>query len=245
MTSQKRPLIGVSGSHNIADRQLFVRENYLQSVIDAGGLPFLLPQTGDEALANAMLDRMDGLLLCGGGDVDPARYGEETLPECGEADAQRDCFELLITRLALERGMPIFGICRGIQLLTVAMGGTLYQDIETQLGIERVRHEQKPPYNEPAHAVRFVPGGLLERITGMGEAQSNSMHHQSVKDAGPRLIVEGQSFDGVVEAVRAADTDDVFAVQYHPEYMAAQTEHAAKLFRYLVERAAAYAERRK
>ena len=244
MTSQKRPLIGVSGSRNVTERHHFVRENYMQSIIAAGGLPVLLPHTRDEALAAEMLDHLDGLLLSGGGDVNPARYGEEMIPACGEPDAQRDDFELLIGRLALERGMPIFGICRGIQLMTVLMGGTLYQDIETQLGIEHVRHDQKPPYNEPTHAVRFVPGGLLAQIVGAQEVQTNSMHHQCVKDAGPRLIVEGVSGDGVIEAVRAAHTDDVFAVQYHPEYMAAETEHAARLFDYHVARAKAYAERR-
>ena len=244
MTAQKRPLIGVSGSRNVTERHHFVRENYMQSVVAAGGLPMMLPHTRDEALALQMLDELDGLLLTGGGDVEPARYGEEKLPVCDEPDAQRDDFELLIGRLALERGMPVFGICRGIQLLTVLMGGTLYQDIETQLGIERIRHSQNPPYNEPAHAVRFVSGGLLERIAGAQEVRTNSMHHQCVKDAGPRLIVEGWSEDGVVEAVRAAHTDDVFAVQYHPEYMAAETEHAARLFRYHVECARAYAARK-
>ena len=244
MTSQKRPLIGVCGSHNVEALQLFVRENYLQSVIAAGGLPVLLPHTRDEALAAEMLDGLDGLLLSGGGDVDPARYGEEMIPACDEPDAQRDDFELLIGRLALDRGMPVFGICRGIQLLTVLMGGSLYQDIETQLGIERIRHQQEPPYESPVHSVRFIPDGLLAKITGAQEVRTNSMHHQAVKDAGPRLIVEGMSGDGVIEAVRAAHTDDVFAVQYHPEYMAAADEHAARLFRYLVQRSKAYAERR-
>ena len=244
MSAQKRPLIGVSGSRNIAERHHLVRENYMQSIIAAGGLPMLLPHTRDEALAAQMLDHLDALLLSGGGDVDPARYGEEMIPACGEPDAQRDDFELLIGRLALERGMPVFGICRGIQLLTVLLGGTLYQDIETQLHIERVCHEQTPPYDAPVHTVRFVKDGLLARITGAQEVQTNSMHHQSVKDAGPRLIVEGTSADGVIEAVRAVHTDDVFAVQYHPEYMTTQAEHAARLFGYLVERAKAYAARR-
>ena len=119
-----RPLIGISGSHNVADRQMFVRENYMQSVLRAGGIPVLLPEIEDEETAKAILDRLDGLLLAGGGDVLPSRYGEETLPACGEDDPQRDIFELLIIPMAIARNMPIFGICRGIQVLNVAMGGT-------------------------------------------------------------------------------------------------------------------------
>lgn len=240
-----RPLIGISGSHNVRDCQLFVRENYLQSVLNAGGLPVLLPHTADEAAASALLDKLDGLLLAGGGDVEPARYGEETRPECGEIDPQRDAFELLVTRLALERGMPVFGICRGIQMLCVTMGGTLYQDIEAQLHLLRARHEQEPPYDQPTHTVRFTEDGLFARIVGAQEVRTNSMHHQAVKDAGPNLIVEGRSEDGVVEAVRGARGDDVFAVQYHPEYMADGCAHAARLFEHLVHMAGRYAARKR
>ena len=117
-----RPLIGISGSHNIADRQMFVRENYMQSVLRAGGIPVLLPEIEDEETAKAILDRLDGLLLAGGGDVLPSRYGEETLPACGEDDPQRDIFELLIIPMAIARNMPIFGICLGHQLLALANG---------------------------------------------------------------------------------------------------------------------------
>lgn len=241
---RRRPLIGISGSHNVPERQLFVRENYMESVLRAGGLPVLLPHTSDEQEAKALLEELDGLLLAGGGDVDPARYGEETLPECGEVDAQRDAFELLITRLALERNIPIFGICRGIQLLAVAMGGTLWQDIGTQLGVEPIRHQQEPPYDTSSHPVRFVQGGFFANVIGAEEVLTNSMHHQAIKAAGPNLIVEGYSDDGVIEAVRSAQSDSVFAVQYHPEYMSGAQTHAARLFECLVSKAAEYAQKK-
>ena len=239
-----RPIIGISGSHNVAEHQLFIRENYMESVLRAGGLPVLLPHFSDEATAQAMLSSLDGLLLAGGGDVRPSLYGEEMLPACGEPDDQRDIFELLMIREALSMRMPIFGVCRGIQSLAVAMGGTLYQDIESQLGIEKLRHSQEPPYGEAVHTVRFAPDGLFARITGAQEMRTNSMHHQSIKQPGERLIVEGVSEDGVIEAVRARDDDGVFAVQFHPEYLAGHSEQAARLFEHFAAKAKEYAAQR-
>lgn len=239
-----RPIIGISGSHNVEEHQLFLRENYMESVLRAGGLPVLLPHFSDEATARALASRLDGLLLAGGGDVRPSRYGEEMLPACGEPDDQRDVFELLMIREALSMGMPIFGVCRGIQVLAVAMGGTLYQDIESQLGIEKLRHSQEPPYGEAVHTVRFAQGGLFARVTGVQEMQTNSMHHQSIKDPGERLVVEGVTEDGVIEAVSAKDDDGIFATQFHPEYLSDHSEQAARLFDHLVARAREYARRR-
>ena len=125
------------------------------------GFPCLLPEIEDEETAKAILDRLDGLLLAGGGDVLPSRYGEETLPACGEDDPQRDIFELLIIPMAIARNMPIFGICRGIQVLNVAMGGTLIQDIESQQNIPKKTHQQEPPFGQPVHTVCFEKGSVF------------------------------------------------------------------------------------
>ena len=127
----------------------------MQSVLRAGGIPVLLPEIEDEETAKAILDRLDGLLLAGGGDILPSRYGEETLPACGEDDPQRDIFELLIIPMAIARNMPIFGICRGIQVLNVAMGGTLIQDIESQQNIPKKRVCRIRP-----SASRCIPSAL-------------------------------------------------------------------------------------
>ena len=237
---ERRPVIGVSGSHNAADRQFFVRINYMESVLRAGGIPVLLPEISDEETARQMLDGLDGLLLAGGDDVLPSYYGEETLPACGETDAMRDTFEMLIAPMAIEKKLPIMGICRGIQLLAVAMGGTLFQDIESQKGIEKAHHQQKPPYGEPVHAVNFVPGGLFERIVGKTTVMANSMHHQAIKNPGPHLKVEGRSDDGIIEAVSCVDSDRIFAVQYHPEYLADHDPDAQCLFDHFVALAKVY-----
>lgn len=237
-------VIGVSGSHNVTDRQIFVRENYMDSVLRAGGIPVLLPEVEDEDTIEQMLDSLDGILLAGGGDVNPARYGEEMLPACGEADEKRDTFEFKLVAQAMKRRMPIFGICRGSQVLAAAMGGTLFQDIESQKGIPAEHHSQKPPYGEAVHRVCLKSGGLFERITGVKEVQTNSMHHQAVKDAGPNLVVEGTAEDGVIEAFSARECDNIFAVQFHPEYLSDHDKAAQKMFNHLVSLAEIYHQKK-
>lgn len=235
-----RPIIGISGSHDEEKRQHYLKDNYFDAVLKAGGLPVVLPRFTDKETAAALLDHLDGLLLAGGGDILPARFGEETLPACGAVDDVRDVCELHLTKMALERRMPVFGICRGVQVLAVALGGTLFQDIESQLGIAGTAHRQEPPYDNPHHTVRFKEGGLFERITGTQLMPANSMHHQSIKDAGPHLKIEGITMDGIVEAVCMKDRDNVLGVQFHPEYLAHYSDWAERLFTYFVEKARQY-----
>lgn len=236
----KRPVIGVSGPYNQEKRQMLFGERYANTLLRAGALPVLLSRTTDEATVCALLDSIDGLLLAGGGDVLPARFGEETLPACGKPDEVRDEFELLLLKHAFERRMPVFGICRGAQMIAVALGATLFQDIESQLGIPRVNHYQEAPYDDAVHVVRFKEGGLFERITGTSVMPTNSMHHQSIKEAGDRVRIEGITMDGIVEAISAADNDAVFGVQFHPEHFAHYSDFAYRLFTYFVEKASAY-----
>jgi len=235
-----RPVIGISASYHEENRRLSLNERYFVAIIRAGGLPVMLPLTADEETACALLERIDGLLLSGGVDVLPARYGEETLPACGTIHENRDESELLLTRLALERNMPIFGICRGIQVLAVAMGATLFQDIESQLGIPASQHKQSEPYDDPVHTVRFKEGGLFERITQTALMPTNSMHHQSIKEAGNNLRIEGITMDGIIEAVCSKTNEAVFGVQFHPEYLAHYSDFAERLFRYFVRKASEY-----
>lgn len=235
-----RPVIGITGAYNEENHRLSLNERYFEAIIRAGGLPVMLPQMDDEELICEMLDRIDGLLLSGGVDVLPARYGEETLPACGTISEKRDAFELLITKHALQRNMPIFGICRGIQVLGVAMGATLFQDIESQLGIPAKQHKQEEPYDDPVHTVRFKEGGLFERITETSLMPTNSMHHQSIKEAGDNLRIEGITMDGIIEAVCSKENEAVFGVQFHPEFLAHYSDFAARLFTYFVENAKKY-----
>lgn len=236
----ERPVIGISGSHNAEETLFSIRENYMNAVLRAGGIPVLLPETADPETVHALLDVIDGLLLAGGGDVRPSCFGEEAIPACGQPDDLRDAFELQMIPEAVKRKMPIFGVCRGIQVLAVALGGTLIQDIESQCGIVKAVHSQEPPYSEPVHTVHFEENGLFASITGVTSMRTNSMHHQAIKDPGEHLVVEGHAEDGIIEAVRSKEDDSILAVQFHPEYLAEHSEQAARLFRHFVEKADAY-----
>lgn len=235
-----RPIIGISSSHSIAESRLSIHENYIKTILRAGGMPILLPQTFDRDVMAELLDSIDGLLLSGGGDILPARFGEETLPECGAPDAQRDAFELDITPMAIERHMPVFGVCRGIQVLNVALGGTLYQDIQTQCGLLRGSHYQPMPYHVPVHEVFLAEDGFVSDLIGVQSMMTNSMHHQSIKDVAPSLKVEGKTADGIIEIVSGKENDGIFGVQFHPEYLAEQNAAAFRFFEHFIKKAAEY-----
>lgn len=240
---QDMPLIGVTASHGfneVGNSQFIIRENYLTSILRAGGLPVVLPAALDEETIRAYLPRLDGLLLSGGGDIDPAYFGEAIIPECGEIDTLRDGFEMKLAPLAIAMNMPVFGICRGIQVLTVALGGTLYQDVEKQTGIVREKHYQNAPYDKGIHEVTFTKGGLLERITGAERMHVNSTHHQCAKTVGDRLTVEAMSTDGLIEGVAMKGSERVYGVQFHPEHFSHLNPDAMRLFEYLVEQAKIY-----
>lgn len=235
----KRPIIGISG--NVTKENSYsLKHTYFDAILAAGGMPVLLPLTDDPAVIDDMLDHLDGVLLGGGIDLHPSLYGEEVLPACGDINERRDAFELLLTHSAIARQMPVLGICRGIQTLAVALGGTLFQDIESQLGLPRAAHHQEEPFDAPAHVVRFKEGGLFERITGTRLMPTNSIHHQSIKDAGAQLVIEGITMDGIIEAVRMAGSDSVLGVQFHPECLTKDSEAARKLFAYFIKKAGEY-----
>lgn len=164
----------------------------------------------------------------------PANYGFIPRTYADDGDPQRDIFELLIIPMAIARNMPIFGICRGIQVLNVAMGGTLIQDIESQQNIPKKTHQQEPPFGQPVHTVRFEKGSIFERITGATEIKANSMHHQAIKKPADGLQVDGRAEDGIIEAMSAKDGSRIFAVQFHPEYLSDHDAHAQRLFDHFV-----------
>lgn len=193
-----------------------LRRNYAAAVADAGGLPMLLPH--ETALAEEFLGRLDALIVTGGAfDIDPALFGAATRHPTVTLKEDRTAFELAVTKGALDRDMPVLGICGGQQLLHVALGGTLIQHIPDEVP-DALAHEQPNPRTEPGHSVRVAPGTLLHRITGGGDLPVNSAHHQAAKDVPDGVIVSAVAPDGVIEAIEAPRHRFCLGVQWHPEY---------------------------
>jgi putative glutamine amidotransferase len=239
------PVIGVSA--NIDENKLDVQNiysSYIGAIYHARLIPFLLPvpditlRDSYAGLAREMVSRLSGLLLTGGDDVNAALYGEENFPFNGCFTEERDLFELELSRAAVAQKKPVLGICRGIQLLNVSMGGTLFQDIEKQNPEKTLlMHAQKCPSYSAVHDAIVEPGSQISRILFAapdgGRVRVNSFHHQAVKDAAPGFAVSARATDGIIEAIEPKGKDAhpfTIGVQWHPERMWRHHEHAANLF---------------
>jgi putative glutamine amidotransferase len=211
-------------------------DDYVHAVLASGGLPILLPTIiGDDSRA-AYAEHLHGLLVPGSpADVGPACYGEEPHPRLGPVNPLRTDFEIHMVRLALERELPVFGICGGSQVLNVALGGSLYQDIASQVA-KAYKHSGSP---EPSHTVDIVPGSRLAAILDTQEMRVNSLHHQAVKVPGQALVVSASGRDGIIEAVEISGQPFVLGVQWHPERLFVEDEASRRLFSAFVRAAAA------
>ena len=227
----RRPVIGITG--NYEDLTCKLGKGYYQSVIAAGGVPLIIPPSADKEVLMNTLDHIDALILSGGGDINPLYAGEEPVPGLHGINQERDLPELLITRLAYNRQMPMLGICRGIQTLAVALGGKVCQDISAT-----VKHSQDADRSEPTHSVAVEEGSTLYNI--YREAQQllvNSFHHQAVSEPGDRFRVVARAKDGIVEAMESSEMKSIIGVQWHPECMG---DDGQPLFQWLVGEAKAY-----
>lgn len=206
-----KPIIGITPDVEKDDKH-FLRNDYMQAIIRAGGLPFIIP-IGDEADVAQIVGLLDGLLLTGGNDINPILFNEEPHTHLGEVSPSRDLFELELARQMLAVDKPILGICRGLQLLNVAVGGTLYQDIQQQYKGPILQHLQKAPDAHPSHFVQLAKGSLLAKIAGSERIQVNSFHHQALKDVPTVFNISGIASDGIIEAVESVDKQFVLGVQ--------------------------------
>ncbi len=242
--SQRKPIIGITPSpmEDTQSHGTFVRyamaTTYVEAVEAAGGIPLIIPpQHGNSA---AILDIVDGLLLSGGGDIRPERYGDDTVHEAtyGIHDG-RDELEIELARGAVERDLPLLCICRGIQVLNVALGGTLVQDIPGQYATELEHAQQKAGIRkeDPGHSVRITPGTLLARTYESDTVEVNSFHHQALKDVAPGLEVNGTSPDEIIEAVARPESSWILGLQWHPEMMFREHPEHLKPFQALVQQA--------
>jgi putative glutamine amidotransferase len=207
--------------------------DYIDSVVAAGGAPLILPCHSDKEAIAAAVYAADALLLTGGGDVVSLVYGEEPHPSCMYQDSVRDDMEIEAVRQALGRGMPILGICRGLQLINVAFGGTLVQDVASQVK-DPVKHYTHPLSPALAHTIEIEEGTLLAQVFGRKSIAVNSYHHQAAKDIGDGLRANCWAKDGVVEGLEASDGRPILAVQFHPEEVALGHPEFLALFQWLV-----------
>lgn len=230
----QRPLIGITG--NYEEGRCTLNDSYYKSVRRAGAIPVILPptQTDFESLS-AWLEPLDGLLLSGGADINPLLIDEQPIPELHGINPERDECELLLCRMAANRQMPILGICKGVQVLNIALGGTVWQDIWTQQEGTCVKHSQDAPRSQATHTVQIAPDSLLHRIYGQDTIAVNSFHHQAIREAAPQMRVCGLAADGVIEAVEATDHRPMLGVQWHPECL-----DDGALFRWLADEALLY-----
>ena len=230
--TQKRPLIGLTLDVEPPSTLpggfskypwYALRQNYCSAIEAAGGLPVALPHN---ALTAAYLDHIDALVVTGGGfDVDPALYGEATMSDTVSLKPARTSAELALVQGALARGKPVLGICGGEQLLAVALGGTLIQHIPDSVA-DCLEHSQTNPRHEPGHTVSILPNTLLRRIVGVDRMDVNTSHHQAVRSAGARAVVNAIAADGVIEGLEDASYRFCLGVQWHPEFLISAGDRA-------------------
>ena len=247
-----RPVIGVTTQtlhaiHGIPEglpESWVMNQRYFRAVMELGGVPWMIPLIPeDPATLREIFERLDGLLIPGGVDMDPQTYGEERTPLVGALDPARDATELQLTRWAMADGLPVLGLCRGAQVINVAAGGTLFQDIAAEIPGAQP-HDLYPtkgfPRTHLAHQVQLTAGTRLRDAFGADSAPVNSMHHQSVKRLGDGLVVSAVAPDGVVEAVELADPGKfVVGVQWHPEVFERNAPAVQSLFDQFISEAAA------
>lgn len=232
----QKPVIGIAPNYSYEKKEYSLHEDYVLAIEKAGGCPIiLLPH-------QPLPDFLDGLLLTGGGDIDPLLFGEEPLHQSGEINPLRDAYEMRICHEALEKDLPMLGICRGMQVMNIVKGGRIYQDISVQAGTT-LKHIQQAPRSYGTHSIFVEDHTLLTDLWENKRTRVNSQHHQSCSDLGEGFRVSARSADGLIEAIEQEGKRFAVGVQWHPEAM--KTEEMGLLFSAFLQAAAAYKENRR
>ncbi len=228
-----RPIIGITLAHVEEEINTYPREYYVRAVVQAGGTPILLPCVNEPAILNRYLMLVNGLILTGGSDVAPSAFGEEPVLGTGKVYSARDDFELELVRGVLAKNLPVLGICRGAQVVNIAFGGDIYQDIYSQVaGV--LEHNQKVQRDKSWHTVEICSKGLISKIITGNSARVNSFHHQAIRKPATGFSVAARAKDGIIEAIEAMDYRFAVGVQWHPEAMLHDT-NSRNLFAALID----------
>ena len=231
----EKPLIGISLGYS--DKKNSVNNTYINSILKNGGVPYLIPVTDDVEVLRQIVAQLDGIVFTGGEDFAPAYYGKEEHEKLGEVNVTRDTYDLTLFKLATDRNIPTLGICRGLQLINVGMGGTLYQDLPAEKPSD-INHRQQEEGTVPTHGVSVVEGSMMHQILGEKDIQVNTFHHQAIDKLAPGLKIVGWSNDSVPELIEAYPHRQIIGTQFHPEIFTANGDALmGKLFKFLVNKA--------
>ncbi|NMB96452.1 MAG: gamma-glutamyl-gamma-aminobutyrate hydrolase family protein [Clostridiaceae bacterium] len=236
--ASSRPFIGITPSYEYDEEKIYLNNNYVESINRAGGLPMILPLTEDQEVISQIAENCDGLLVSGGPDVDAMCYNEENMPCNGSISPLRDAMEIALVKEVFKLKKPIFGICRGIQVLNVAMGGTLYQDISSQIKNSNVlKHSQAAPRWYPTHEISIIRNSHSHVWSSFNcnTIRVNSFHHQAVKNVAPGFKVTSLAKDGIIESIEYDGDIFVLGVQWHPEHMWLKDPIYLRIFELFVE----------
>lgn len=227
------PLIGITCAYDDAESRYYLRRYYSDAILRCKGIAIILPAIQQEALTKKISGFLQGLLLSGGGDVDPVHFGEEPRTGSGTLEPDRDLWEIALVREMLRVKKPVLAICRGVQILNIAAGGNIYQDLQEEVR-EPLKHLQEAPRWYPTHRVDIEPDSMLAQIFSQRTIRVNSFHHQAVKKVAPGLNATAVARDGVIEALESCDGGFVLGVQWHPECMWEKDTSQLEIFRSFV-----------
>lgn len=241
MVYGNRPIIGITPWYNEQESMTYIKKGYMEAVHAAGGYPVLLPVIEDKKILAKALDICDGILLSGGEDIDPFHYGEENREYNGSINPHRDLMEIFLCQMCFESAKPLFGICRGIQVMNVAAGGTLIQDIPSEIASEKlIKHSQKAPGWYPTHYVTLKEESLVWKSfskhlnSSEKEVRVNSFHHQCIKQLANGFECTAVSNDGIIEAIEMKGHPFAVGVQWHPEIMWQKEKKYLEIFKLFI-----------
>jgi len=231
-----KPIIGITTAYDFEKGSSLIKDDYYDAIIHCGAVPFLIPVTDEKSVWIEYVKICDGLILSGGPDIDATYFGESNMPYANEISPIRDGMEIFIAQKAIAMDKPILGICRGIQVINIAAGGSIYQDIYVENTTDKklIKHSQQAPRWYQIHNIDIQSETCLQAIFGNATLKVNSFHHQAVKEVAPDFIINAVAEDGIIEAISQENKKFVLGVQWHPENLWRKDKTHLKLFERLV-----------